>query len=209
MSVYLLKTKFHYPTVFSLPDFSRVQILPFTSLQPSSLNFKHEVNPCSFWHQYPIQSLKTWDGLLPFYRQTWSLSPSSLHSRTEISVMDVLPQGNLFKLSLSSWHVLHHPVLTFQGWDSECKPHNRKLNYYTSTDLINWKKNSSWKFSSRVLFLFSLAFTGIYLLKINFFNRIKLIKFSVVMLLACLFCFQKIERNKDENEAKMCLFHIL
>lgn len=163
-----------YPTVFSPPWFVKGTDPSFcfsSTFQPEFWAWGKpllSMTPVS----NPIPTNLEWDFfLLPFYRQSWSLLLSSLHLRTEIRLMDVLPRGNLFKPSLTLWDVLHQPVLTFQGWDSKSKPHNRKLNYYTSTDLIHWKNNSSWKFSSRVLFLFILAFTGIYLLKINFFNR--------------------------------------
>lgn len=37
----------------------------------------------------------------------------------------------------------------------------------------------------------------------------KVMKFTVIMLLACSFCLLKIERNKDEREAKIFVFYIL
>lgn len=72
VSLCLLKSKIKIHTqLFSAPpDLSRVQILPFASLQLSSLNFEHEVNPCFLWHQYPIQSLQTWNGTSSYYLST-------------------------------------------------------------------------------------------------------------------------------------------
>lgn len=66
--------------------------------------------------------------------------------------------------------------------------------------MIHWKHSSFCTFSSSVFFLFNLAFIVIYLLKINF--SWTQWKSTVVVLSACLFCLCKIEKNKDEGEAK-------
>lgn len=48
------------------------------------------------------------------------------------------------------------------------------MGYSTTTLQLTWyteRTSLPEKFASRVLFLFNLGFSGIYLLKINFFNR--------------------------------------
>lgn len=72
--------------------------------------------------------------------------------------------------------------------------------------MIYWKHSSFCTFSSSVFFLFNLAFIVIYLLKTNF--SWTQWKFTVVVLLACLFCSCKIEKNKDEGEAKTFMFNV-
>lgn len=73
-----------------------------------------------------------------------------------------------------------------------------------------WKHSSSCKFSSRVFFSsltwLSLEFTCY---KTSLTGHwMKVMKFTVFMVLVCLFCLLKIERNNDGRQANIFVFYI-
>lgn len=196
--------KFPHPTVFSPPWF-------FKGTDPSLLfNFPAWILSTRWTLVLTPASSpnKLGMGLLPFYRQSWF--HYLVHCTWELKfVWWMFFHEEIYLNHALLYEVFYINLLSLQRWFRK-QASQKETQHYTSTDLINWKNNSSWNFSSRVLFFFNLAFTGVPLLKINFFNRtLNESTFSVVMLLACLFCLLKIERNKDENEAKTCLFHTL